>query len=131
MGIGDEFTEGLTNVKNLIGENQAASIGIAALGAAALGAGAVGLLMANQTSSKKRKAKSKRGRKRDRLFKSKQKHEQKYKRKRKYKIYKKKGYIKAKSKRSGKIHYARKTGQPYILLRNGRAKFIKGKRRKK
>lgn len=27
-----------------------------------------------------------------------------------------------------KIFYARKTGQPYIKLANGRAKFIKGKR---
>lgn len=36
-----------------------------------------------------------------------------------------------KSRRSrGKIYYAKKTGQPYIILANGRAKFIKGKRRK-
>jgi len=133
MGIGDEFQEGLTNVKNLIGENVAASLGIAAGAGAVIGAASTGLLMANVKSSKKRKTSSKRGRKRDRLFKSKQKHEQKYKRKRKYKIYKKKGYIKPKSskKRRGKVYYARKTGQPYILLKSGKAKFIKGKRRKK
>jgi hypothetical protein len=28
------------------------------------------------------------------------------------------------------VHYARKTGQPYIILADGRARFIKGKRRK-
>lgn len=133
MSIGSEFQEGLTNVKNLIGENPAASIGIAAGSAAVLGLGAAALISA---SSKKRKAKSKRGRKRDILFKSKQKHEKKYKRKRKYKIYGKKGYInpkkkKSTSKRRGKVYYARKTGQPYILLSSGKAKFIKGKRRKK
>jgi hypothetical protein len=131
MGIGDDFMEGLTNVKNLIGENQAAAIGIAAGSAAVLGLGTAALLSAG---SKKRKAKSKRGRKRDRIFKSKQKHEQKYKRKKKYKIYGKKGFINPKSKskkRSGKVYYARKTGQPYILLKSGKAKFIKGKRRKK
>lgn len=27
-----------------------------------------------------------------------------------------------------KVYFARKTGQPYIKLANGRAKFIKGKR---
>ena len=103
MGIGDEFQEGLTNVKNLIGENVAASLGIAAGAGAVIGAASTGLLMANVKSSKKRKTSSKRGRKRDRLFKSKQKHEQKYKRKRKYKIYKKKGYINPKKKSSKKM----------------------------
>lgn len=36
-----------------------------------------------------------------------------------------------KSSNAGRrIFYAKKTGQPYIKLANGRAKFIKGKRKK-
>ena len=63
---------------------------------------------------------TKRGWKLDRAKRSKQKWEVAYqKRKKKH----------SSSKRKGKIYYARKTGQPYILLSNGRAKFIKGKRR--
>jgi len=106
------------------------ALGVGALG---VGAGLGALAIAGATS--KSKARKSRSRKRDRLFKSKQKHERRYKRKRKYKVYGKKGYIhpkrvKMKRKSSKKIYYARKTGQPYIILSNGRAKFIKGKRRK-
>lgn len=67
---------------------------------------------------------TKRGWKQDRKRRSKQKWEVAYqKRKKKHK--------KSSSKRRGKVYYAKKTGQPYILLSNGKAKFIKGKRRKK
>jgi len=38
--------------------------------------------------------------------------------------------MKKTKKRTGKIYYARKTGQPYKILASGKAKFIKGKRRK-
>ncbi len=44
--------------------------------------------------------------------------------------YRKRKKRKGSIRHSKKIHYAKKTGQPYIILRNGRAKFIKGKRRK-
>ena len=118
-------------VDNGVGLIKANPVTSALVGAAVVGGAAVGTA-AVIGSSKKRKARSRKGRRRDRLFKSKQKHEQRYKRKRKYKKYGKKGWIHPKkktSKRRGKIYYARKTGQPYILLRNGRAKFIKGKRR--
>lgn len=102
--------------------------GVAAVG---VGLGTAAIIGA-ATKKKTRKSSTKRGRKRDARFKSKQKHEQRYKRKRKYKIYGRKGYINPKSsKRRGKVYYARKTGQPYIILASGKAKFIKGKRRKK
>ncbi len=136
MGIGDEFTEGLTNVRNLIGENPAAAVGIAAGSAAVLGAG-VGAIVASKASKKRsKKSRSKSSRKKhsrikhtrrgwiqDRKRRSKQKWEVAYQKRKKKK--------KASSKRSGKVYYARKTGQPYILLKSGKAKFIKGKRRKK
>jgi hypothetical protein len=136
MGIGDEFTEGLTNVKNLIGENPAASVGIIAGSTAVIGAG-VGAVVASKVRKKRSKKSSskssrkKRGRikhtrrgwKQDRKRRSKQKWEVAYQKRKK----KKKGS----SRRSGKVYYAKKTGQPYILLKSGKAKFIKGKRRKK
>jgi len=34
-------------------------------------------------------------------------------------------------KSRGKVYYAKGTGQPYILLKSGKAKFIKGKRHKR
>jgi hypothetical protein len=136
MGIGDEFTEGLTNVKNLIGENTAAAVGIGVGSAAIIGAG-VGAVVASKVRKKRSKKSSskssrkkhsrikhtRRGWKQDRKRRSKQKWEVAYQKRKK----KKKGS----SRRSGKVYYARKTGQPYILLRSGKAKFIKGKRRKK
>lgn len=124
MGINSLIDNGIGLVK--ANPVTSALVGAAVVGGAAVGTAAV------IGSAKKRKAKSRRGRSRDRRFKSKQKHEQRYKRKRKYKKYGKKGYINPKkktSKRRGKIYYARKTGQPYILLASGKAKFIKGKRR--
>lgn len=101
-------------------------------------AAATGVAVGVTALVKKKKKKTKKGIKRDRRFKSKEKHEKRYKRKRKYKVYGKKGWIHPKKKKKvktgrikgRKVYYARKTGQPYILLRNGRARFIKGKRRK-
>jgi hypothetical protein len=131
-GIGDFQDEAITYV----GEHP---IGTAlGVGTVALGVGvAAGAIIGAKAKKKIRRSTTKRGRSRDSRFKSKQKHERKYKRKRKYKVYGKKGWIhpkikkrKVNSKRRGKIYYARKTGQPYIILSNGKAKFIKGKRRK-
>lgn len=110
-----------------------------AIGGAVLGVGAGVATAAALGSASKSKTRRSRGRSRDRKFKSKQKHEQRYKRKRKYKVYKRKGYVNpngrkksSKARRgSKKVYYARKTGQPYILLASGKAKFIKGKRRKR
>lgn len=64
---------------------------------------------------------TKRGWKQDRARRSKQPWELAYRRRKK----------KHSSKRRGKVYYARKTGQPYIILSSGKAKFIKGKRRKR
>lgn len=101
-------------------------------GVAALGSGvAIASVIGSKTKKKTRKSSTKRRRithtkrgwKQDRKRRSKQKWEvayQKRKRKKKSKP----------SKRRGRIHYAKKTGQPYIILASGKAKFIKGKRRK-
>lgn len=116
----------MTDVQTAIATNPLISVGIASLAGGAIGAGVASMV---GSSSRKRR----RGGRRDRKFKSKQKHEQRYKRKRKYKVYGKKGYHKPdrKARRgSKKIYYARKTGQPYIILPSGKARFIKGKRRK-
>lgn len=124
MGINSLIDNGIGLAK----QNPVATA--AGIGVVALGAGvAAGALIGSASKRKNRKSRSKSGRTRDARFKSKQKHERNYRRKRKYKIYGRKGFINP-SKRRGKIHYARKTGQPYIILSNGRAKFIKGKRRK-
>jgi len=128
MSIGDEFQEGLTNVKNLIGENPLVTA--AGIGAVALGSGVVvGSVIGSKTKRKtsKRRAHTRRGWMLDRKkFNKSQKWEVNY-RKRK----KKKHSSKSGKKRGKRIYYAKKTGQPYILKANGQAKFIKGKRRKK
>lgn len=79
----------------------------------------------NRTSSHRRRKRithTKRGWKQDRKRRSKQKWELYYWKHRKHKK-------RHSGKRKG-IHYARKTGQPYIILSSGKAKFIKGKRRR-
>lgn len=134
MDVVDTINNALDNLAGEIAENPLASSGIA------LGAGAVlgtigGVLVARKTSKRKKKSKSskkrnKKGKGRDRRFKSKQKHEQKYKRKRKYKIYGKKGYFsdrkrKRKSSKGNKRVKYTKKGQPYIILKSGKARFIK------
>lgn len=100
-------------------------------GVVAIGAGvAAGALIGSKTKRKTRKSRrsrkrithTRRGWKQDRKRKSKQKWEVAYRKRKKMK--------RSKSKRRGKIYYARKTGQPYIILASGKAKFIKGKRRK-
>lgn len=130
MAIGDDLAAGIGSVGEFLADNPVGTAVGAGVVGVGLGAGAVALLGG---SSKTKTKRSRRSIKRDRRFKSKQKHEQRYKRKRKYKIYGKKGWIHPKrkgSKRRGKVFYARKTGQPYIILASGKAKFIKGKRRK-
>lgn len=129
----EELKSGITSFIGGIGETITEHpISTAVLGTAALGGATLGAVSLLKSSSKKRMSKTKRGRKRDKIFKSKQKHEKRYVRKRRYKKYGKKGWIypKKSGKRRGKVYYARKTGQPYIILASGKAKFIKGKRRK-
>lgn len=112
-------------------KNAVASISPTNLGLIAAGVGVTAIgggLVASSILGSKRKKKTSKGRARDRKFKSKQKHEVKYKRKRKYKVYKLKRKMKSKSRKG--VKYT-KNGQPYIILANGRARFIKGKRRAK
>lgn len=114
-------------------------IGVA-LGAVGAGVVAGGLVALASSGSKKKARKkhkkksrkagkrikhTKRGWRQDKKRRSKQKWEVAYqKRKRKKSVTKSR-------KRNGKVYYARKTGQPYIILASGKAKFIKGKRRKR
>ncbi len=117
----------LDNAIGIIKENPLGT----AIGAGVVGVG-TGVAIAAIVGGKNKRKNSKRGHKRDRRFKSKQKHEQRYKRKRKYKVYGKKGYInpkKRKSKSRRGIHYTKK-GQPYKILANGRARFIKKTKRR-
>jgi len=120
---------GITTTEAVVG-------GTAVAGAGLLGAGIVAASSGNG-KSKTRKKKTSKGRTRDRKYISKQKHEVRRKRKVAGRIYKRKGKYysrkplrKAGAKRSRKsssrrgIHYTKK-GQPYILLRSGKARFIK------
>jgi len=132
----------LTNINEFVGEAKAGlnefiddNKGIlgyigAGLGGAVIG-GAAGYMVGKGSSKKKRtssrKSKSKRrarrgmsGRSRDRKYISKQKHERYYakthpKRRKTGKYYK---------SRSKRVKYT-KNGQPYILLSNGKARFVK------
>lgn len=139
----EDITGGLKSGVNSVitaGESALNSITKQSATAAAVGAalGVGGALLATGGSKKKsttsKKKKSKSGRARDRRFKSKQKHEQRYKRKRKYKVYGKKGWVNPKKKKKKSyssrkgVHYT-KNGQPYILLRSGKARFIKRRKR--
>lgn len=101
-------------------------------GLAGSAAGVLGTTAISRSTKTKRKSSSKRkrkkGRSRDWRYASKQKHEVAYRRRRRK--LGKKSYQKYYKKKRGRVHYARKTGQPYIILASGKAKFIKGKRRK-
>jgi len=128
----DGVSTGIGEIVEFVGEHPV-GVAIGAVSTVAVGAGIVALGVA--ASKSKAKKKTSKGRKRDRIFRSKQKHEQRYKRKRKYKKYGHKGWIhpkkrKGSSRRSGKVKYT-KNGQPYIILRSGKARFIKRKRRSK
>jgi hypothetical protein len=108
----------------------ATAIGAGVVGATALGA--IALVSGRKRATRVRKKRTKKGRSRDRKFISKQKHEQAYirrKRRAGKKItrprYKTKTMRKGGRNRFvGKIHYTSK-GQPYRILANGRARFIK------
>lgn len=128
MGLLDGV-EGLIN-NNPVSSSVAAGIAGIAVGAAggAIVTNALNKSSKSKKSRKKRKkiTHTKRGWKMDRKRKSKQKWEVAYRRR------KRKSKRKSSKRRSSKrIHYAKKTGQPYILLANGQAKFIKGKRKKR
>lgn len=140
----DQLTEGLqssfggvvSDIKGIIADKPITAATIAG-GIAATGIGGGIAVAATRKKSTKRKKSSKKktskGRSRDRKFISKQKHEIRRKRKVAGKIYKKKGKFfsrkplrKANGKKKSRrgIHYT-KNGQPYKIMANGRARFIK------
>ena len=117
-------------LNEFISDNRTA-LGYVGVGAVGVALGATGgYLLGKRVAKKKRTyknrskrkgtARSRSGRSRDRLYISKQKHEQRYlrthpKRRKTGKYYK--------SKRTGR-HYT-KNGQPYIILKSGKARFVK------
>jgi len=125
----------LDGVSNFVEANPlATAAGAVGLGVAAgLGTAAI-IGSTNKGKSKRTKTRNsrkrgrrikhtKRGWKQDRKRRSKQKWEVYYQKHKKKKR-------KTRSSSSRRVHYAKKTGQPYVLLASGKAKFIKGKRRK-
>jgi hypothetical protein len=132
--------EGIQEIIGGIGENVGEFISekpiiSAAIGAGVIGAGVIGVIAA--TSGKKSKKKTKRGYRQDRKFISKQKHERNRRRKRPAKIYKRKGKWYSRTKKAGNhksktrrykggIRFT-KNGQPYKIMSDGKARFIKKK----
>ena len=117
--------EGVNNVlgqaKDFIDDNKKAVV----LGSAAVVGSAVvaGVVLSRSSKKRKKITHTKRGRKQDRKRKSKQKWEVAYRKRKRQKRKKKSG------RRTG-LHYTKK-GQPYIILKSGKARFVKGKRRRK
>lgn len=118
----------INDVVGLIKENPISS----AIGAGVIGAGAglgtaavIGAVTKGKTTKsatkRKRITHTRRGWSQDRRLRSKQKWELAYQRKKR----KKNRHSKKRSKRrSGKV-YKTKNGQPYILMKSGKARFIK------
>lgn len=131
MGL-DSLKDGLKSTLVTIQNNPVATAlgatgvaGVAVLGTAAI----IGASKSRKNKRSKSRNSRKRGRrikhtkrgwKQDRARKSKQKWEVAYRRRKRKKA--------RKSKKRG-VHYT-KNGQPYIILSSGKARFIKGKRRK-
>jgi hypothetical protein len=128
------LNKGLDTALATIENNPLAVAAGAVVGGLALGVG-TGALIRTTVKRKNKRGKRKSSRKRgsrikhtkrglaqDRKRRSKQKWEVAYQKR-------KKKRSRSGSKRRGKVYYARKTGQPYIILSSGKAKFVKGKRR--
>ncbi len=130
---------GLDSLSSGISANPLTAISIAAGAGIVAGAGAASLVAL--ASNGKKRSKSRASRKRNRMHRKIKHTKRGWKQDRKrfnkgqkwevaYRKRKKKSSGKS-SKRRGKVYYAKKTGQPYIILASGKAKFIKGKRRKR
>jgi len=139
----DSLKDGLTTAIGTVSEfvsEHPVGTALGAGGVVATGAGLVALGSSKSKAKTKRKAKkknrktgrrikhTKRGWVQDRKRRSKQKWEVAYQKRKRRKLHSKRHSHH--NKRRGKIYYARKTGQPYIILASGKAKFIRGKRRK-
>lgn len=115
-GILNTLSDGVSGALS----NPLISAGVGVVGGAVIGSVVTASIISSKRkkSSKRKSTKSRSGRARDRKFSSREKHEQRYKRKtpgKRYKTHKK--------SRKG-IHYTKK-GQPYRILANGRARFVK------
>lgn len=109
MTITEVFQSGLTNVQNTIEDNPFASVGIAAGAGALVGAGTTALVLKPKKKSYSRK---------------KSKSSKKTKSRRRKKTYK---YARTAGKRkdtSTRRIRMTKSGQPYIILKSGKARFI-------
>lgn len=113
-------------VEGVLGTPTGAAVGGAVAGGAIVGT-AVALAPRSKTSSRKKSSRSKRrithtkrGWKQDRARRSKQKWEVAYQKRKK----KRKSSKKHHAKRHGRVRYTKK-GQPYVILRSGKARFIK------
>jgi len=137
--LGSSLVSGVGTASEFVRKNPVTSA-VSVAGGVLAGITAVQIVRKTKSKSAKAKSKAKKISKskgRDRKFISKQKHEISRRRKKPAKIYGKKGkyYSRkplrkagSKSKSRKGIHYT-KNGQPYKILSNGRARFIK--RRKK
>lgn len=122
MAIGDAISSGISSIGEIVAENPLASLGVAGAAGAAVGA-AGGAIVGSKIAKRKKRSK-----------KSKKKHSKRKSKGRKLKFgskaYRKK-YL-HKKRRSGhtkrtshkRIRMTKK-GQPYVILSNGRARFIK------
>jgi hypothetical protein len=134
----DKLQNGLTavlgKVEGLISDNTATALGAVAVGSV-IGGAVIGSVISSKNktsaSSKKKSRKSrgkiihtKRGWKQDRKRRSKQKWEVAYQKRKRRKKYH--SHIGRHSKKG--IHYT-KNGQPYKIMANGRARFIKKTKR--
>lgn len=123
MGLLESVTSAAQGVKDFVSENKAAVLGSAAVAGVAVAGTALAI-----GASKARKKRSKRSYKQDRARRSKQPWEVAYQKRKK-----KKKRHSSKHSRGGlgkRKHYT-KNGQPYIILKSGKARFVKGKRRKR
>ena len=122
-GIQDGIVGAYSEMSGVIRENPTAAIGGAVIGSAIIGTAIGGVIAAKKKTTKTTRKKhrkithTKRGWAQDRKRRSKQKWEVAYQKRKK------------KSKSRKGVHYT-KNGQPYILLKNGKARFIKGKRKR-
>jgi hypothetical protein len=129
--IGNGITGVFTEVKDFFGSPIGAATGGAIIGSVATGA-VVSTLTANgvkaSSSTRKKKKKSRKNKRHPRHQRIHQHYgykEVKSRRGRKHRKHRKKSHS---SRRRKGVHYT-KNGQPYVLLRNGKARFIKGRRR--
>lgn len=124
---------GLAKLTTMVQTNPVGTaIGAAGAGVAVgLGTAAVvGAIKSRSTKRNKSRSSRKRGRRIKHTKRGWKQDRKRFNKRQKWEVAYRKRKKKMKS-RGKKVYYARKTGQPYIYLANGKTKFIKGKRRKR